>query len=175
MGMRDGWGALPALTLATGMVAGTAVADDVSPMAASAARATGVVEARAADVVRAAERALADAKRTDLTERDLPVLVALAVRESHLRAEVERCEVTGDGGRAVGLWQEHAVGPRRERLCRGGVDAQAREAVRHLALCPSQSWAARIACYAGRKEDHPIVRARVELAERLARAAEPRK
>lgn len=150
------------------MLAGLASADEAPPLAHAAAKATGLPLGRAALVTRAAHEALATVRGTTLGAEDAPLLVALAAHESHFRAEVESCDVVGDGGVAVGLWQEHARGKRRERLCGGGAAEQAREAVRHLSRCPG-TWTERVACYAGRRPEHPIVRVRVELAERLAR------
>lgn len=131
----------------------------LSPLARAAAR-EGFSVARAQSVV----DALTEAGAGDWT----PLLLAVAIRESSLLRKVETCERTGDGGLAVGLWQEHAGGERRDALCRGGMRAQARVAVRHLTRTCRGSAAERIACYAGRKPTDWIVRDRLALARRLA-------
>ncbi len=100
------------------------------------------------------------------------LMLAIAVRESHLRVGVERCRVVGDQGRAVGLWQEHATGKTRDALCALGASAQARVALDHLAYCAGRSSSLEgiVACYAGRAEGHPIVADRAHLARELAGA-----
>ena len=133
-------------------------ASDAPPLARAAAR-EGVELDRATAVV----EALTEAGAGEWT----PLLLAVAIRESSLRYRVETCEVLGDNGAAVGLWQTHARGLRRELLCRGGMRAQAREAVRHLLRVCGGSPEERVACYAGRKPDHWIVRDRLALAGRL--------
>lgn len=152
-----------ALTLSAPAV----LADDSSPLARLAARLAGVQPDRASQVEAAAREALQGSQRLDATA--LPLVMALAVRESGLRPSVEACAVTGDGGRAVGLWQEHARGEKRAALCSGGMRAQAAEAVRHLELCGGDE-RHMVACYAGRAADHPIVADRLALAERLRAA-----
>lgn len=156
------------LILAAGLLSCTVPAalhaDAGESIAAAAAKEAGAPLARAAVVVAAARDALAD---SSLGPGALPLVVALAVRESNLRADVERCATVGDGGRAVGMWQEHASGARRERLCAGGAAVQARVAVRHLEACGPDD-RSRVACYAGRPATHPIVDDRLALAGRLA-------
>jgi len=137
-------------------------------LAVAAAKAAGVTVDRAESVVAAAHEALAGSELGDLA---LPLLVAIAIRESNLRADVEACKTLGDGGRAVGLWQEHASGERRAALCDGGAVAQAKRAVRHLEACGRDD-RSRMACYAGRASTDPIVDDRLALADRLAVAAQ---
>lgn len=137
----------------------TAQADELSPLARAAAR-EGVPAERAQAVV----EALDEAGAGDWA----PMLLAIAIRESSLLRSVEGCERTGDHGLAVGLWQEHARGQRRDVICRGGVRAQARVAVQHFVRVCGGGAAARVACYAGRKPTHWIVRDRLALAGRLA-------
>jgi hypothetical protein len=155
---------IAAAVAATLALAAPAIADDASPFGRAVAHEAGVSPARAEMVIRAAREALGADRAVDL-----PLLMALAVRESNLLPSVEACQVTGDGGRAVGLWQEHARGERRAALCGGGAHAQAAEAVRHLTSCGAGD-AERVACYAGRSVTHRIVTDRLALAARLRAA-----
>lgn len=143
-------------------------ADEASSLARAVAREAGASPGRAEYVIRHARAALEASP--DMDPRSLPLLLAIAIRESNLKPDVESCATLGDGGRAVGLYQEHARGAAREALCAGGAAVQAVAAVRHLAACGASD-EARIACYAGRSADHPIVRDRLALAARLERAA----
>lgn len=140
-------------------LATVAQASEVHPLARAAAR-EGVPVERAQAVV----EALTEAGAGEWT----PMLLAIAMRESSLRVSVEACDTTGDNGHAVGLWQTHARGMRRDQLCRGGMRAQARYAVHHMLRVCGGSPEARVACYAGRKPDHWIVRDRMALAGKLA-------
>ena len=148
-----------ALAGAVVALAAMAHASDAPPLARAAAR-EGVELDRATAVV----EALGEAGAGEWT----PVLLAIAIRESSLRYRVETCEQLGDNRHAVGLWQEHARGMRRDQLCRGGMRAQARLAVHHLLRVCGGSPEERVGCYAGRKPDHWIVRDRLALAGRLA-------
>lgn len=159
---RSAWPVALALVLAAVMVAGLVEADEAHPLARAAAREGYPVE-RAALVVRAIHEAGAGDHAA--------ILLAMAIRESSLRADVESCAVTGDGGRAVGIWQSHATGKLRERLCQGGAMVQARQAAAHLTQICRGTLPERVACYAGRSVDHRIVRDRLALAEKLAAPA----
>lgn len=158
---RSAWPVALALGLAALMFVGLVDADDAHPLARAAAREGYPVE-RAALVVRAIHEAGAG--------DHAPILLAMAIRESSLRVDVETCEVTGDGGRAVGIWQSHATGILRERLCKGGALVQARQAAAHLTTICRGTLPERVACYAGRPVGHRIVRDRLALAERLSAA-----
>lgn len=99
------------------------------------------------------------------------LMMAVAVRESSLRASVERCEVLGDGGRAYGLWQEHATKRQVPALCGpAALTNQADKALRHLAYCAERAddAAGMVGCYAGRAASHAIVADRLALARKLA-------
>jgi hypothetical protein len=78
-------------------------------------------EAIAADIVAVAEAEPIDNDplRTSL------LLAAIAYRESQFRHDVETCKVTGDGGKALGLWQTHSS----DAVCRNRAEA-ARVALR---------------------------------------------
>lgn len=136
----------------------------------------GVSEQRARTVAVAIERAvLAHPRDVQAVERHgVPVqalMMAVAVKESALRLDVERCEVVGDGGRAYGLWQEHASKRQVASLCGpAGLAMQADKALRHLAYCAegSASAEAMVGCYAGRAPSHAKVTERLALARKLA-------
>ena len=133
------------------------------------ARARAVVEASTAAVERAPAQAAQLERVTGVRAEAL--MLAIAIRESALLVRVERCEVTGDHGLAVGLWQEHASGLRRQQLCEGGARAQASLALAHLAWCARGDLEGTLACYAGRRPDHRIVLDRARLTRELAAGA----
>ena len=116
---------------------------------------TGQPEARVREVEAAVVRALAsDVAVTRLAggrSQAVALMLTLAARESDLRREVEDCRVTGDRGRAYGLWQEHDA-----RVCSAGLDGQAARAVAHLAACSrveAGTVEAALSCYGGSKAE----------------------
>lgn len=137
--------------------------DEASAFAKAAALEAKVPVERAVHV----EAAIRDA--TEDVPELRPLLMAIAIRESNLLLEVETCDKRGDGGRALGLFQEHARGKTRDDICQGGARVQARVALAHLMSCGLRD-DERMACYAGRKVTHRIVSDRLALAARLARA-----
>lgn len=66
-------------------------------------------------------------------------LGAVALEESRLAVEVERCERLGDGGHSVGLWQVwRPSSASRAAMCAGGragLEAQARAGLERSAQC----------------------------------------
>lgn len=80
-------------------------------------------EAIAADIVHVAE---ADPIDNDPLRTSL-LLAAIAYRESQYRPDVETCKVTGDSGKALGLWQTHSS----DKVCRDRREA-ARVALRMI-------------------------------------------
>ena len=73
------------------------------PVTSTAGRAR--YDAIAADIATASE---ADPIDNDPLRTSL-LLAAIAYRESQFRWDVETCRVTGDGGKALGLWQTHST------------------------------------------------------------------
>lgn len=147
---------LAAVATALVLASSETSAQDVPWLAQRMAYLSGQSAGRAAEVLRAIDAAEPGELRV--------TLAAIAVHESHLRREVEDCSVVGDGGLAVGIWQEHAVGQRRERLCSGGAKAQARMALWRLRTVCRGS----VACYAGRRDGHVAVRDVEALVERMS-------
>lgn len=135
--------------------------DEASAFAKRAAHEAGVSVARAAEIERAID--VATAEHAELK----PLVMAVAIRESNLLPSVESCDKVGDGGRAFGLFQEHARGEKRDFICNGGARAQAKVAVEHLLSCGTTD-EARVACYAGRAITHRVVADRLSLAKKLA-------
>jgi len=152
-----------ARTILALLLVSTPVAADVDPMTAALAEAAHQPYERAAEVVTAIRAAGA-------VGDEVPMLASIAKHESHLRKSVEVCAKDGDDGDSHGLFQERTgvSGPRRDRICNGGLRVQAVYALMHLRAVKGPSMAATIARYAGRPVDHPIVLARVKLAARLA-------
>lgn len=146
-------------------------------LAAATSAHTGVSERRAATVAEAIARAVsAHPRDAQAIERHgvqvEALMMAVAVRESSLRPEVERCEVVGDGGKAYGLWQEHAAKRHLPALCGpAALFVQADKALRHLAYCAEQSAdaAGMVGCYAGRHASHAIVADRLALTRKLTK------
>lgn len=64
-------------------------------------------------------------KAATLREERL-MLAAVAWHESEYKSDVAHCQKTGDGGKAVGVWQSWNL------KCPVTVDQQAKEAIRHL-------------------------------------------
>lgn len=147
------------VTVATLLLA-REVAADADPFVQRLASATGQPYERALAVTVAIRAAVQD-------DASRAILGALAVKESSLRVAVERCEIAGDANHAWGLFQEHATGPRRERLCAGGAVEQAKFAALHLRAVGGTTIDERIARYAGRDAGHRIVRERAALAREL--------
>ena len=147
----------------------------LAALAALTAASGGVSESRAKDVAVAIERAvLAHPREAQAVERHgiqvEALMMAVAVKESALRLDVERCEVVGDGGKAFGLWQEHLAPRHRAVFCGPAALAmQADKALRHLAYCADLHGSAEqmVGCYAGRAPDHAKVRERLALARAL--------
>ena len=148
----------------------------LAAIAALTSTTTGVSERRAQEVVAAIERAvLAHPRDAQAVERHgvqvEALMMAVAVKESALRLDVERCEVVGDGGRAYGLWQEHIAPRHKAAFCgKAALAMQADKALRHLAYCAETAGSAEamVGCYAGRAPSHAKVTERLALARKLA-------
>lgn len=158
--------ALVGATLAAAVATLTSRAhcDEASAMAKLAAHEAGVSVARATQVEKAILSALPESDKGQA-----PLLMAIAIRESNLLPSVATCDVVGDGGRAFGLFQEHARGAVRDRICSGDIAYQAEVAYKHLSGCGTTE-DGRVACYAGRAVTHKKVTDRLALASRLRAA-----
>lgn len=93
---------------------------------------------------------------------DAALLAVVARRESDFRREVETCEVTGDAGRAVSMYQLHAHhwgAGGRERICRDPRWA----AWRTLQALGTGTAEDKLTRFMGRRPDDPEIRHRLEL------------
>ena len=140
------------------------VAADVDTLTSRLALASGQPYERAAEVVREARSALDEQGQPD---EALPFVLAIGARESNLSRSLEKCERFGLNG-AIGVYQAERYLSALDRLCKGGLRAQTRQAVLHLTRwCRRDSWRARVACYAARKDDDALVTDRLALAAEL--------
>ena len=110
-----------------------------------------------------ATRIATDIASTDASPEEGLLLVTLARYESDFRQAVESCAVTGDHGQAFGLWQLHAIWGDPVRMCREPRYA-ARRALSAVRVCRNlrRTDVGTIACFTGRGEDNPGVRARLK-------------
>lgn len=119
---------------------GAAIGDDVDPWlkkltdkhVVNERRYVQVSQKQAAELTAAVDWAIRKFNGKIKPEDARVMLSAIALHESDLAADVIACKRFGDGGRAVGAFQQHLVGSRKKAVCEGGLPSQAYYALLHL-------------------------------------------
>lgn len=103
------------------------------------------------------------------TKQARVVLSTIALHESDLQPSVISCAVTGDGGKAVGAYQHHLTGARRDKVCKGGLRAQTYFALYHVnsLLDDTGDFSVVYSKYAG-LNNHKAIRELVALSQELS-------